>query len=238
MRAHRVQSYTCAAAGENESGDGRARAWHAWAWLVFGGAEANGTELQTFIAWTSLHKPSPRRRSKFGSTKHMPRSAYVTALFLACCGTCCCMRLTPIAPLSRRSCLSAAALAAIPLAGASAAESAQTLALLKEARAQLDACDGLIADGSWDMVRTVVKTPPLVNAKNLITEYIKVSGEAAEDLVVPRQELVQSLQLLDMNVYNNVFVGEQNGQGKKGSGKRQLSTSRRTHILCSLSDFT
>ena len=103
----------------------------------------------------------------------MFRGAYVAALFLACCGTCCCMRLTPIVPLSRRSCLSAAALAAIPLA-ASAADSAQTLALLKEARAQLDACDGLIAAGSWDMVRTVVKTPPLVNAKNLITTYIKV----------------------------------------------------------------
>ena len=234
MRAHRVQSYTCAAAGENESGDGRARAWHAWAWLVFGSTRGERGPWSILF----LHKSSPTRRSKFGSTKHMPRSAYVTTLFLACCGTCCCMRLTPIAPLSRRSCLSAAALAAIPLAGASAAESAQTLALLKEARAQLDACDGLIADGSWDMVRTVVKTPPLVNAKNLITEYIKVSGEAAEDLVVPRQELVQSLQLLDMNVYNNVFVGEQNGQGKKGSGKRQLSTSRRTHILCSLSDFT
>lgn len=102
-------------------------------------------------------------------------SRCLAALFLACCGTCCCMRLPPIVPLSRRSCLlSAAGVAAIPLAGASAADSAQTLALLKEARAQLDACDGLIADGSWDMVRTVVKTPPLVNAKNLITTYIKV----------------------------------------------------------------
>ena len=103
----------------------------------------------------------------------MPRGAHVAALFLAWCGTCCCMRLTPIVPLSRRSCLSAAALAAIPLA-ASAADSAQTLALLKEARAQLDACDDLIAAGSWDTVRTVVKTPPLANAKNLITTYIKV----------------------------------------------------------------
>ena len=105
----------------------------------------------------------------------MRRSAYVAALFLACCGPCCCMRLTPIVPLSRRSCLSAAAaLAAIPFSAASAADSAQTLALLKEARAQLDACDGLIADGNWDTVRTIVKTPPLANAKNLITTYIKV----------------------------------------------------------------
>ena len=87
------------------------------------------------------------------------------------------MRLTPIASLSRRSCLSAAALAAIPLGASAAADSSdasQTLALLKEARAQLDACDGLIADGSWDAVRNIVKTPPLANSKNLITAYIQV----------------------------------------------------------------
>ena len=115
----------------------------------------------------------PRKARQLSAlSTSMPR-AHVAALFLAWCGTCCCMRLTPIVPLSRRSCLSAAALAAIPLA-ASAADSAQTLALLKEARAQLDACDDLIAAGSWDTVRTVVKTPPLANAKNLITTYIKV----------------------------------------------------------------
>ena len=106
----------------------------------------------------------------------MSRRACVAALVLVCCSTCCCMRLTPIPSLSRRSCLSAAALAAIPL-GASAADgsdASQTLALLKEARAQLDACDGLIADGSWDAVRNIVKTPPLANSKNLITAYIQV----------------------------------------------------------------
>ena len=40
---------------------------------------------------------------------------------------------------------------------------------------------------------------------------------------MPRQELVQALQLLDMNVYNNVFIGEQNGQGKPGSGAAACS---------------
>ena len=59
---------------------------------------------------------------------------------------------------------------------------------------------------------------------------LQASGEAAEDLVVPRQELVQSLQLLDMNVYNNVFVGEQNGQGKKGAGTATSSAPRAQHI--------
>lgn len=76
----------------------------------------------------------------------------------------------------------------------------------------------MITEGSWDAVRNVVKTLPLANSKNLITAYIEASGEKYEDLVVPRQDLVQSLQLLDMNVYNNVFIGEQNGQGKKGAG--------------------
>ena len=41
---------------------------------------------------------------------------------------------------------------------------------------------------------------------------------------------MQSLQLLDMNVYNNVFVGEQNGQGKKGAGTAISSAPRAEHI--------
>lgn len=49
-------------------------------------------------------------------------------------------------------------------------------------------------------------------------------------MVVPRQELVQSLQLLDMNVYNNVFIGEQNGQGKPGSGMTACSTPGAEHV--------
>ena len=39
-----------------------------------------------------------------------------------------------------------------------------------------------------------------------------------EDLVVPREDIVQSLQMLDMAVYNNVFTTEQNGQGARGRG--------------------
>ena len=49
-------------------------------------------------------------------------------------------------------------------------------------------------------------------------------------MVVPRQELVQSLQLLDMNVYNNVFIGEQNGQGKPGSGAAACSAPIAEHV--------
>ncbi|EOD15501.1 hypothetical protein EMIHUDRAFT_119357 [Emiliania huxleyi CCMP1516] len=43
-------------------------------------------------------------------------------------------------------------------------------------------------------------------------------GEAAEELVVPRQDFVQALQLLDMGVYNNNFVSEQNSPGARGKG--------------------
>ena len=87
----------------------------------------------------------------------------VAALLLACSRTCVCMRLVP-APIlpSRRSCLKGAAALAAVQAGAPLVatqllmvhrrDGAQTLALLKEARAQLDACDGLTADGSWDAV--------------------------------------------------------------------------------------
>jgi len=101
--------------------------------------------------------------------------------------------------------------------GASAVDS-ETIALLKQARAQLEPCAGLIEAGSWDGVRTVVKTAPLQNANKLITKYISESGEAAEDLVIPREDLVQALQFLDMTVYNNNFISEQNAQGKKGAG--------------------
>ena len=35
---------------------------------------------------------------------------------------------------------------------------------------------------------------------------------------VTREDLVQSLSMLDMAVYNNVFVNEEVGMGKKGNG--------------------
>ena len=57
-----------------------------------------------------------------------------------------------------------------------------------------------------------------VQVKNLITKYISEGGEAAEDLVIPREDLVNAILQLDMNVYNNVFVNEQNGQGAPGKG--------------------
>ena len=92
------------------------------------------------------------------------------------------------------------------------------MALLKEARSQLEPCAQQIADGNWDGVRNVVKTAPLANTKNLVTKYIGEAGEMAEDLVIPREDFVNAAAQLDMAVYNNVFIGEQNGQGAPGKG--------------------
>ena len=36
--------------------------------------------------------------------------------------------------------------------------------------------------------------------------------------MVTREDLVQALSMLDMTVYNNVFVSEELGMGKKGAG--------------------
>ena len=93
-----------------------------------------------------------------------------------------------------------------------------TLSLLKEARKQLEPCADKIADGDWDGVRNAVKTLPLGNAKNLISKYIDEGGDAFGDLVVPREDLVQALQMMDMAVYNNIFTTEQNGAGSRGKG--------------------
>ena len=118
------------------------------------------------------------------------------------------------------------------------ASTSETRAMLKEAREQLDPCEGYINDGSWDGVRNVVKTAPLANVKNLLTKYINEKGEEAEDLVVTREDLVQALSMLDMTVYNNVFVSEELGMGKKGAGVKvdRATVSPPAVLLRCLSD--
>ena len=132
---------------------------------------------------------------------------------------------------SRRAVVISGALASGAAGPQCACASASTLALLGEARAQLEACDQLISDGVWDGVRNIVKTAPLANVKNLATTYMKeLDTDEAGDLVVPREDVVQALQLLDMAVYNNVFVGEQNGQGKRGAGVQIDRATPRRHV--------
>lgn len=104
-------------------------------------------------------------------------------------------------------------------ASAIAGDSApSTQGLLRQARSQLDPCAKLIDDGNWDGVRTAVKTPPLANVRALSTKLADELGEAGEDIVVMREDFVQAVQMLDMFVYNNNFINEQNGQGKRGAG--------------------
>ena len=116
------------------------------------------------------------------------------------------LRLSRAAALRSTAACAATGYLPLPWNAAIAADTnavAETLEQLKIARSQLDPCEGYIKEGSWDSVRTVVKTQPLQNVKNLVTKYIADVGESAEDLVIPREDFVQALQLLDMNVYNN-----------------------------------
>jgi len=65
-------------------------------------------------------------------------------------------------------------------------------AQLRDARTQLERAAALIDEGKWDGVRTAIKTAPLVKAKALVTAYIDELGtDTAQDLVVPREDLVQ-----------------------------------------------
>ena len=84
----------------------------------------------------------------------------------------------------------------LPMQATRATEDARTA--LQQARAQLGPVEEQIADGNWDGVRNVIKTAPLANSKNLISAFISERGETAEDLVVTREDLVQSLAMLDM----------------------------------------
>ena len=98
----------------------------------------------------------------------------------------------------------AAGLIASRLPPAFAAESeSESLAKLRVARQQLEPCASMISAGSWDGVRTVIKSAPLASSKALVSSLIRdysSLGTDADDLVVPREDLVQALQLLDMAV--------------------------------------
>lgn len=75
----------------------------------------------------------------------------------------------------------AAAAAMVRLPASAADPATETRALLAEARRQLDPCQAQIADGSWDAVRTVVKTAPLASVPKLVTRYIAEQGAAAAE---------------------------------------------------------
>jgi len=157
------------------------------------------------------------------SSQHTAASGMITLLVWALCFCDCAAMLLPLSRAAIIRSAAASLTAAAPLSPAFAAADAaaaaeKTKALLLQARAQLELVPAQIDDGNWDGIRTVGKTAPRANVKAWVTRYLSEAGEAAEDLVVPREDCVQALSLLDMNVYNNVFTTEQNAQGARGKG--------------------
>lgn len=148
----------------------------------------------------------------------------------------CALRLESSCSLNRRTLLASSCFATVAPLSPAWASADETLALLKQARTQLEPCEGFLSEGNWDGVRNVIKTAPLANVKNLVTKFIREQGEEAEDLVAQREDLVQALSMLDMTTYNNVFVSEELGMGKKGAGVKidratvQASNSLAHHL--------
>ena len=165
------------------------------------------------ILYTGVNSRTPTVHRLIFTLATMTTMIWVLGLLLVAeCGA---LRVDGV---TRRAAVVAASAHALLPPIAALASASDTRAMLKEARSQLDPCEGFINDGSWDGVRNVVKTAPLANVKTLVTKYISEKGEEAEDLVVTREDLVQALSMLDMTVYNNVFVSEELGMGKKGAG--------------------
>ena len=157
-------------------------------------------------------------------------------LFLLLGSVSCALRLESACSLNRRTFLASSCFTTVAPLSPAWASADETLALLKQARTQLEPCEGFLGEGNWDGVRNVIKTAPLANVKNLVTKYISEQGEEAEDLVAQREDLVQALSMLDMTTYNNVFVSEELGMGKKGAGVKidratvQASNSLAHHL--------
>ena len=124
--------------------------------------------------------------------------------------------------VTRRTALAAPTLLAAPVVAAPAwAAEGQAplpggreplLALVREARAQLDAVPGLIKDQRWDSVRAVLITPPLSdcwakNARPLLRDLAAAVGDAGGDevgVLEANEEAGSHLRYLDMAVYNRV----------------------------------
>ena len=137
-------------------------------------------------------------------------------LALALCGSSSALRAT------RRSALLAPVALATPVLfpAAVVAESGPLptgrkplLALVEEARRQLDAVPALVANGKWDSVRVILATPPLYdcwgkNPRPLLRNFAEAVGADDGDELAAleaREDAVSHLRYLDMAVYNNVF---------------------------------
>eukprot|EP00752_Nemacystus_decipiens_P008766 g7822.t3 len=97
---------------------------------------------------------------------------------------------------------------ALPCAAARTKE--ELVQLLSDARKQLDPVDQMIDDARWDSIRTIIKTSPLSDVKNVIAELARQSDDDESALLLGlRQDVLDHVQYLDSFSYNNVFVGEE-----------------------------
>jgi len=76
----------------------------------------------------------------------------------------------------------------------------------------------LLQQGEWDKVRTILKTPPIIQLWNLgesQNTLVKLARETGDiDLLELKDELAISLQMCDQLTYDNSFVYFQPGNGK------------------------
>jgi hypothetical protein len=89
---------------------------------------------------------------------------------------------------------------------------------LVSSKERLAPIPGLLEQGEWDKVRTILKTPPvnqlwnLGDSKNTLVQLAKDTGEF--ELLELKDELAISLQICDQLTYDNAFVYFQPGNGK------------------------
>jgi hypothetical protein len=118
-------------------------------------------------------------------------------------------------------------MAPLLLAGSTAAlaaDAANLLFLIQQARRQLDAVPALIEKEKWDSVRAILIQPPLSECWTKNTSMLRKYAESVEDELAAleaREDAVSHLRFLDMAVYNNVFnpIGS---EGTSGSTKELI----------------
>ena len=92
------------------------------------------------------------------------------------------------------------------------------IADLNDSYAKLSTVPDLLQQSEWDKVRTILKSPPIIqlwnlgDSKNTLVQLAKETGDM--ELLEAKDELSISLQMCDQYTYDNVFVYFQPGNGK------------------------
>ena len=98
---------------------------------------------------------------------------------------------------------------------ANAASTEDLISDLTASKSKLEPIPGLLDNGEWDKVRTILKTPPvnqlwnLGDSQNTLSKLAKETGEI--ELLELKDELSISLQMCDQLTYDNAFVYFQPG---------------------------